>query len=140
MVTELTILSRFCNKNVSEHELLSFCLTSGKGSSMVTPARSQQKLCFKHQAESGTWCPTMSTCSLRNYFLQSALGKGHVALQSLQLLCTVKILRKLLASLARKFERPLRKKGLILHRVEGPQWQLLRNPQPIAIPSKAPVF
>lgn len=130
MVTKLTILSRFCNKNVSEHELPSSCLTSGKESDMGTPAPSRQRLCFKHQEDSETWCHTMSTCSLRSYFLQSELGKGRMALQSFQLLHTFKVLRRLLASLAEKFAR----KGLILHGVEGPQWQLLRNPQPTENP------
>lgn len=136
MVNELTISSRLCNKNISKHELPSLSLTSGKRSDTRTPAQTQQRLCFKHQADSGIWCHMMSTCSLRSYFLQSELGKGHVALQSLQSLCTFKLLRRLIASLDRKFARPLSKKALILRGVEGLQWQLFRNPQPTAIPSK----
>lgn len=140
MVTKLIIFSRICKKNISGHELLPLNLTFGKGSDMGTPAWPQQRLCFKHQADSGIWCHTLSTCSLRSYFFQSELGTGHVALQSLQSLCTFKLLRGLLASLARKFARPLSKKGLILPWVEGLQRNLLRNPQPTAISSKTSVF
>lgn len=130
MVTELTISSRFCNKNVSEHELPSLRLTSGKGSDMGTPAWSEQRLCFKHQADNGIWCHMMSTCSLRSHFLQSELGKGHVALQSLQALCTFKLLRRLLASLEGKFARPLSKKGLILHGLRGLSGSSSETPSP----------
>jgi len=125
MVTELTILPRSHNKNISEHELPSLCLTSGKGSDMGTPAWSHQRLCFKHQADSGVWCHRMSTCALRSAIFQT-----------LQSLCAFKLLRRLLVSLARKFARHLSKKGLILRGVEGPQWPLLRKSQPTAMPSK----
>lgn len=97
---------------------------------MGTPAWPQPRLCFKHQADSGIWCHTMSTCSLRSYFLQSEVGTVHVALQSLQSVCTFELLRGLLASLARKFVRPLSKNGLILPGVEGPQWHSSETPSP----------